>query len=533
MKRLIVVTAVLLASVSSAPATPVAEWQSWFGGPAQQWANSVEQLPDGGYLVAGTNLVQPGNPIYGGSQAFMLARTNADGKPVWQRQYRLTLMNWGANAVAAGDGGFVMVGTAHVQPNYLGSRIALMKTDANGNVIWTRFFSANQQSADSTHGVHVQRTADGGYIILGSYHAYAGVNSTILLIRTNASGYELWRTRPGDPLTIGTQVRQTADGGFAVCGSVSADEDDYGTYDLYLLKTGAGGAREWSTSNGTAVYDACNSLRQTSDGGFALFGETLDFGVDNSADYILARYDALGKLQWQTVWGGRGDDWSGGVAEIDGGGFVTTGSARSADFASESEAQIEVSQISAGGRALSSIFLGEPSSSGFPYAEGMCVEKTDDGGFIVGGMMVSNDYDVYLVKLAPVAPGALGVAIDIKPGSTTNPVNLASNGTTPVAIFGSADFDAAQIDPSTVTLAGAPVATNSRGKWKATAADIDEDGTTDLLVHVVTARMAVSVGDTSATLTGQAYDGTPIEGSDRITVLQKRDTRGTLKRQTR
>ncbi len=533
MKRLIVVTAVLLASVSPALATPVAEWQSWFGGPAQQWANSVEQLPGGGYLVAGTNLVQPGNPVYGGSQAFMLARTDANGKAVWQRQYRLTLMNWGANAVEAGDGGFVMVGTAHVQSNYFGSRIALMKTDANGNPIWTRFYSANQQSADSTYGVHVQRTADGGYIILGSYHGYTVAGSTILLIRTNASGYELWRTRPGDPLSVGSQVRQTVDGGFAVCGSVSSDEDNYGTYDLYLLKTGANGAREWSASSGTAIYDACNSLRQTADGGFALFGETLDFGVENSADYILARYDALGTLQWQTVWGGSGDDWSGGVAEIDGGGFLTTGSARSFDYTSELQVQIEVSQVTAGGRAFSSIFLGEPTSSGFPYAEGMSVEKTDDGGFIVGGMMVSNDYDVYLAKLAPVSSGALGVAIDIKPGSAANPINLASNGTTPVAIFGSAGFDATQIDPSTVTLAGAPVATNSWGKWKANATDIDEDGTTDLLVHVVTARMAVSVGDTSATLAGQSYDGTPIEGSDRITVLGKRDTRGTLKRQAR
>ena len=47
------------------------------------------------------------------------------------------------------------------------------------------------------------------------------------------------------------------------------------------------------------------------------------------------------------------------------------------------------------------------------------------------------------------------VPVDIKPTSCPNPINTKSNGVTPVAILGTLDFDVTQIDPVTVTLAGA------------------------------------------------------------------------------
>ena len=87
MKRLLAIAAVLSISISPALAAPVVEWQSRFGSPEQDWANSVEPLSGGGYLAAGTYLVQPGNPISGGSEEFMLARTDGAGNLLWQRMY--------------------------------------------------------------------------------------------------------------------------------------------------------------------------------------------------------------------------------------------------------------------------------------------------------------------------------------------------------------------------------------------------------------------------------------------------------------
>jgi len=45
----------------------------------------------------------------------------------------------------------------------------------------------------------------------------------------------------------------------------------------------------------------------------------------------------------------------------------------------------------------------------------------------------------------------LVVAIDIKPGSATNPINLDAPGKIPMAILSSATFDAASVDRATIT----------------------------------------------------------------------------------
>lgn len=55
------------------------------------------------------------------------------------------------------------------------------------------------------------------------------------------------------------------------------------------------------------------------------------------------------------------------------------------------------------------------------------------------------------------------VAIDIKPGSYPNSINLGSNGVVPVAIFGSATFDVGQIDYATINLANASVKLKGNG----------------------------------------------------------------------
>ncbi|NIM51045.1 MAG: hypothetical protein GTO22_17650, partial [Gemmatimonadales bacterium] len=86
------------------------------------------------------------------------------------------------------------------------------------------------------------------------------------------------------------------------------------------------------------------------------------------------------------------------------------------------------------------------------------------------------------------------VDIDIKPGSDPNSINLGSNGSVPVAIFSTADFDATTVDPSTVILADAAVKVRGKGTPMAAAEDVNGDGLLDLVVHVETSGLALTDG---------------------------------------
>ncbi len=116
------------------------------------------------------------------------------------------------------------------------------------------------------------------------------------------------------------------------------------------------------------------------------------------------------------------------------------------------------------------------------------------------------------------------VTIDIKPGSYPNSINLGSNGVIPVAILTSASFDATTVNPSTVELGGSGVAVRGKGKSLAHEEDVNGDGLIDLLVQVETENLdPAAFQDGYIILTGNTYDGTPIQGSDEIVIVPNGD----------
>ena len=116
---------------------------------------------------------------------------------------------------------------------------------------------------------------------------------------------------------------------------------------------------------------------------------------------------------------------------------------------------------------------------------------------------------------------ALTVPIDIKPGSDVNSINLGSNGVVPVAILSTATFDARQVDPGSVTLAGAHVNVKGKGSYQASFQDVNGDGRQDLVVQVTTQALEVTAGDTRAFLEGTTFAGQRIIGVDTIRVVQQ------------
>ena len=117
------------------------------------------------------------------------------------------------------------------------------------------------------------------------------------------------------------------------------------------------------------------------------------------------------------------------------------------------------------------------------------------------------------------AAGAVILSIDIKPGSDPNSINLGGNGVVPVAILGSETFDAATVNASTVTLAGAAVKLKGKSGNSGSLEDVNGDGSLDLVVQVYTDQLAVELGDAVAVVNAYTYDGLALTGSDSIRIV--------------
>ena len=140
--------------------------------------------------------------------------------------------------------------------------------------------------------------------------------------------------------------------------------------------------------------------------------------------------------------------------------------------------------------------------------------------------------------------GELTVPFDVHPTSCPNPLNCKSQGRTPAAILGTADFDVTQIDPSTILLEGsvAPIAWN----WEDVATPYEPyigkedcldcttegpDGYLDLTLKFYTQDIFGALGSPSdgdclvLTVTGNLLDGTPFTGED-VIVIRCRPAKG-------
>ena len=111
------------------------------------------------------------------------------------------------------------------------------------------------------------------------------------------------------------------------------------------------------------------------------------------------------------------------------------------------------------------------------------------------------------------------LAIDIKPGSDPNCFNLNGQGVIPVAILGSAAFDVANVDASTLVFNGLAVRVRGNKGPLCAIEDSNGDAFPDLVCHFEDDPESWTPGSTMGTVTGALLDGMPIEATDSICIV--------------
>ncbi|MEO8149877.1 MAG: hypothetical protein ABI723_19715, partial [Bacteroidia bacterium] len=288
-------------------------WTKTFGKGLDDYGYSVQQTTDSGYIIAGF-ITSSGV----GSWDFYLIRTNANGDTLWTKTYGGTGLDNVNSVKQTSDNGFIIAGTT-TSFGAGSSDIYLIKTNTNGDTLWTRTFGGSSWE----EGRSVQQTADGGYIITGKTSSFGLGNDDVCLIKTNATGDTLWtKTFGGAGYENALSVQQTADNGYIVVGATEGF--GAGNNDAYLIKTDSIGNLLWSKTFGGTGNDYCTSVQQTTDGGYIIAGTTTSFGA-GSYDIYLIKTNTNGDTLWTKTFGGANDDFGQSVQQTVDGGYIIAG----------------------------------------------------------------------------------------------------------------------------------------------------------------------------------------------------------------
>lgn len=267
--------------------------ENW--GPSVQDVLTVHYAVDGGFVVL--NRVR--------ARGFEMMKVNEDGSNQWSVVH---LPEEGfficSNMIASFDRKYVMVGYEQPSGNRPQSSLIVMKTDADGRVLWIFRFAENLIN----RGFGIHEHLDGGYLVTGVTSRSAQSFGEFLLVKIDQNGNLLWwRTLPdggsleltsqGEILIISEMFRrlsfqgeilferrlpvslapesgivstQAADGNFLISGSSRS----VGGNDIFVVKVNEKGEIFWQAS---LKDDGCQQvfgLRWIGGNDYLLFGVT-------------------------------------------------------------------------------------------------------------------------------------------------------------------------------------------------------------------------------------------------------------------
>ena len=250
-------------------------WSRTYGGPDHDRAQSVQQTPDGGFVISGGTM-----SFESGLQDVWLVRTDGNGHEIWSRTYGGSWDDKAYTVLLADDGGYVLCGYRGVADGNFD--VWLVKVDQFGDIIWDRTFGG--PGWDNSYSC--LRARDGGFFLAGYNFSADNSDQDAWIIKTDERGDLQWERVFRGPGTDNIySARETRDGGFVLAGLSNAHGD--GDFDVWLGRTDAGGNILWTRTLGGAEDDFGFSVDRTADGGFIVAGRTNSFGQGEDDGWVV------------------------------------------------------------------------------------------------------------------------------------------------------------------------------------------------------------------------------------------------------
>ena len=400
------------------PMGPAVEWMKTFGSDQNDWGNCVAKTSDGGCIICGPY----GRNVWSLWYSYLyLLKVDASGNEQWHQTLgTYTMDHIGRSVQQTSDGGYIIAGEQGAGWQY---SAFIMKTDASGNMLWTRVIG-NYDAYDTARCV--KQTPDGGYIVAGMTQSFGAGGADAWLIKLDMNGNEQWNRTFGGPLfDAGNYVDLTTDTGYVIIGST----ESYGTggsADAWLIKTDSNGHEEWNKTFGGTDYEDAAQIQQTTDGGFVFVGTKPV--TDGTTDIWVMKTDASGVTLWERTLGGTAYDTGYSIQQTTDGGYFVVG-----DYTNPMTMDPEVYAAKLdknGNMKWNQTFDGNGSEDHGYFG----IQTANHGYLITGstGNMMDAASDVWLIKLAPekepaftmVISGGLSASTKITNSGTADATNV-------------------------------------------------------------------------------------------------------------
>ncbi|MFX0196918.1 MAG: NosD domain-containing protein [Candidatus Hodarchaeota archaeon] len=360
-------------------------WDRTYGGSERDGGRSVEQTADGGYIILGWT------ESYGvGGRDLWVIKTDIDGNVEWDKTYGGKKFETGRSVEQTTDGGYI-IGGATFSYGAGGEEVWVIKTDADGNIIWEKTYGGPDEDACRS----VKQTADGGYIIAGARMTPGAGPFDVWVIKIDATGTVVWEKTYGGPADDGSRsIEQTADGGYIIAGTTKSY--GAGDKDVWVIKIDATGTVIWDKTYGGPESEMGRIIEQTADGGYIIAGTTMSYGA-GSIDVWMIKIDATGNTIWTQTYGGPEKEDCGRVEQTVDGGYIIAAYTTSYGAGKE---DFWVIQTDFNGNVVWNQTYGGPERDG---DGGVWGEQTMDGGYIITGGTWSSgagEEDVWLIKVS-------------------------------------------------------------------------------------------------------------------------------------
>jgi hypothetical protein len=354
-------------------------WSRTLGGSTWDYATSIQETPDGGYVLVGST-----NSFGMGDQDILLVRMDAQGGVLWSSTFGGPANERAEGVLIAPEGDIIVFGTTDSYGAGSGD-FYLVKADVNGKEIWSRTYGGTEDEIAGS----VERTRDGGFILVGTTRSFGAGKKDVYVVRTNSNGDQIWDNHYGSEANdVGYGVKETTDGGYVVVGATEGTAS--GTWDVCLIRIDAQGEalchRTWDAGGYAVGY----SVVEAADLGFFVSGYKDPFGSDKW-NVVLIRTDEDGQLIWSTTYGGEGNDRADAMQQTADGGLIIAGAT---DGSGSGGWDMYLLRTDAEGNELWGRTYGGGDTDG---AE--CVIQTRDGGFLMAGGTYS--FGTEMVSLEP------------------------------------------------------------------------------------------------------------------------------------